>query len=255
MGTTSDKLNKILDTKVNIKQAIIDKGVDVADTTVFADYAEKIGEIQSGGGSVKLIDSTRLAYSKWNNLPAYNFSDITLWNYMFYNCSELTTIPSIDTSTTVSTYYMFYGCTNLISIPQLNLDNATDTISMFYNCINLTSASLLNTGKVTNATNLFYNCQNLKTIYELDATSIVTTTNMFRTCTSLSNFGGLKNIKVGYGLNYSNNLTVESLMNCINGLADLTESTTQTLNIGATNLGKLSDEQKAIATSKNWSLA
>ena len=40
-----------------------------------------------------------------------------------------------------------------------------------------------------------------------------------------------------------------------NSLKDLTGETTKTLTLGSTNLAKLSDEQKEIATSKNWTLA
>lgn len=54
MGTTAEKLQKILDTKSAIKQAIINKGVVVSDTDTFASYAEKIGSISSGGGTPTL---------------------------------------------------------------------------------------------------------------------------------------------------------------------------------------------------------
>lgn len=50
MGTTAEKLNKILDSKAKIKAAIEAKGVsDVGD--VLANYPDKIASIQSGGGS------------------------------------------------------------------------------------------------------------------------------------------------------------------------------------------------------------
>lgn len=48
MGTTIDKLNKVLETKNNIKSAIINKGIEVNDSDTFASYAEKIGEITTG---------------------------------------------------------------------------------------------------------------------------------------------------------------------------------------------------------------
>ena len=38
-------------------------------------------------------------------------------------------------------------------------------------------------------------------------------------------------------------------------LADLTGQTAKTISLGATNLAKLTDEQKQIATNKNWNLA
>ena len=51
MGTTADKLNKVLSTKADIKSAIIEKGVAVSDSDTFASYGDKIRSIKSGGDS------------------------------------------------------------------------------------------------------------------------------------------------------------------------------------------------------------
>ena len=51
--STADKLNKLLETKQAIKQAIIDKGVDVSDNTVFAEYPAKINAIE-GASNIDL---------------------------------------------------------------------------------------------------------------------------------------------------------------------------------------------------------
>ena len=48
MGTISDKLSYLNNTKKNIKQAIINKGVTVSDTDTFRSYANKINSIQTG---------------------------------------------------------------------------------------------------------------------------------------------------------------------------------------------------------------
>ena len=50
MGTITDKLNKLAETKSAIKTAIVNKGVAVSDSDTFASYASKIDAI-SGGGS------------------------------------------------------------------------------------------------------------------------------------------------------------------------------------------------------------
>ena len=50
MGTITDKLNKLAETKSAIKTAIVNKGVAVSDSDTFASYASKIASI-SGGGS------------------------------------------------------------------------------------------------------------------------------------------------------------------------------------------------------------
>ena len=49
MGTTADKLNKLITTKTSIKNAIISKGVAINDSDTFSSYAEKISQIQQTG--------------------------------------------------------------------------------------------------------------------------------------------------------------------------------------------------------------
>lgn len=51
MGTTADKLNKLIETKAAIKTAITNKGVEVSDTDTFSSYASKIDSISSGSSS------------------------------------------------------------------------------------------------------------------------------------------------------------------------------------------------------------
>lgn len=47
--TIADKLRKVLSTKNALKQALIDKGVEVSDTDSFASYVDKIEGITGGG--------------------------------------------------------------------------------------------------------------------------------------------------------------------------------------------------------------
>ena len=67
--------------------------------------------------------------------------------------------------------------------------------------------------------------------------------------------GELTGWNIALDLSKCVNLTRQSIMNLINGLADRTGQTALTLILGATNLAKLTDEDKAIATAKNWTLA
>ena len=46
----NDKLNRIKEIKEDIKQALIDKGVEVTDEDSFASYADKITNIPMEGG-------------------------------------------------------------------------------------------------------------------------------------------------------------------------------------------------------------
>lgn len=60
MGTTVDKLNKLLETKQAIKTAIINKGVEVSESDTFRSYADKINNISSGGSGdvIQAINNT-----------------------------------------------------------------------------------------------------------------------------------------------------------------------------------------------------
>ncbi|MBO5955586.1 MAG: hypothetical protein J6Q10_02165, partial [Clostridia bacterium] len=64
--------------------------------------------------------------------------------------------------------------------------------------------------------------------------------------------------KNGFSVSDSKKLSYDSLMSIINALKDYstdTSGTTYTVTLGTTNLAKLTNEEKAIATQKGWSLA
>ena len=53
---------------------------------------------------------------------------------------------------------------------------------------------------------------------------------------------------------YSRNLTPETIQSIIDGMADLTGATAQTLTFHKDVGAKLTDAQKATITAKNWTL-
>lgn len=94
-------------------------------------------------------------------------------------------------------------------------------------------------------------------LYLLDASGLAEASNMFYFGFGSNNFtvfGGLTNLKIDLDLSRCSNLTHDSLMNVINEAADVTSSP-KTLTLGTTNLNKLTDDEKAIATNKGWTLA
>lgn len=79
---------------------------------------------------------------------------------------------------------------------------------------------------------------------------------------AFSNCKSLLNVTLGNNFNCSNldlsastKYSVDTLVAMLTALADRSEQSAYTLTLGTTNLAKLSDEQKAIATDKNWTLA
>ena len=68
MGTTTEKLTYLQGTKDAIKDAIVAKGVEVPEGTTFRGYAEKIGEIQAGGGILNATITLENEVSKGANI-------------------------------------------------------------------------------------------------------------------------------------------------------------------------------------------
>jgi hypothetical protein len=97
--------------------------------------------------------------------------------------------------------------------------------------------------KVTNANYTFHGCSGLTTLIG-DTTLEEVLEN---------NIGCLNGLPVGTPLNHCTLLQRNSLRALINGLAEV--ETTQTLTLGAALRAKLTEEDIAIATAKNWSIS
>ena len=156
---------------------------------------------------------------------------------MFWKCTSLTTIPPLDTSNMTECRYMFRGCTSLTTIPQLDTSRMQHIYGMFMECSGLKSLPLLD----------FSNVGDTYELFDIPSSSNETP------YPNLTDLGGFKNLKVSLNLSGMPNLTVQSLMNVINNLANRL-SIFPTLTLGTTNLNKLTDEQKAVATNKGWVL-
>ena len=156
-------------------------------------------------------------------------ANVTNMYYMFYYCSKLTAIPQLDTSNVTNMGYMFVNCSELTAIPQLDTSNVTNMGYMFFNCSNLTAIPQLDTSNVTNMDSMFYHCSKLEAIH-------------------------MTNINANLSIRASTLFTREALVEIIGNLKAQT-SGSKTLTMGSTNLAKLTDEDKAVATGKGWTLA
>lgn len=145
---------------------------------------------------------------------------------------------TFDTSNTNGCMQMFQGCSQLTNVPTINISGVTklNTGYMFQTCTKLIEIEKLivdeNTGY---GTMMFYLCTQLVTLI----------------------FEGVIG-ENGLDIHWSNQLSHESLMSIINCLKDYSQDTSGTqwiVTIGATNLAKLTSEEKAIATQKGWTLA
>lgn len=139
----------------------------------------------------------------------------------------------------------------------LTVNSRADVRYMFSNT-HFTRVGVVDLTEVTEAYTayLFYNNTKLETIDLL-----ILADKPYQNATIFQNCSALKNLRI-QGVVASNfdaqwcPLSVDSLMSVINALKDYSGSgTTYTCKLGSTNLAKLTDTEKAIATEKGWTLA
>ncbi len=214
----SGTLKSLLDTKKSCKQ-------------LFVDYT---------GTSVDGL----ISYSDTTN--------VTNMISMFYGCTSLKTIPQLDTSKVTDMTYMFSGCSSLTAVPQLDTSAVTDMSGMFYKCSSLNTIPQLDTSKVIRMNSAFASCSSLTAIPALDVSNATEMSYIFNNCSSLKSIL-MYGMKVNFDISVSTRFEKSDLVTILNNIAPVTA--TQTLTMGSTNLAKLTDEEKAIAINKGWTLA
>ena len=201
--------------------------------------------------------------SAWNGCNALtsienvNVSNGTNFHMAWYNCKALTSFPMIDVHNGTNFNGTWYGCSNLTSFPALDLSKGTYFEKTWAECNKLTSLPALDVHNGTNFSYAWYHCDALASIGQLDLSSGTNFNGTWVLCQKLTTLSGFGAIKESIWLNESPKLTVDSIMNVINQAANLNELgiTGKTMTFGSTNLAKLTDAQKAVATSKGWMLA
>ena len=191
--------------------------------------------------------------NKLDAVPLFDTSAVKDFGYMFNEDGQLTSVPEFDTSNGENFTYTFENCISLTSVPAFDTSKMKDFTGAFRNCRLLSTLPQFDLSNVTNASNFVVGCQALVSIPKLNLSKVVYPVS-FTSCSSLTTLGGFTGISVNVNLSSSPSLTRESLLNVINEAADVSASP-KTLTFGSTNLAKLTDEEKAIATNKGWTLA
>ena len=94
-----------------------------------------------------------------------------------------------------------------------------------------------------------------KIIGVIDLTGCINTTSAFYECRALEEVEFKQGtIPKSIEFNHSPNLTETAIQSIVDGLADLTGATAQTLTFHRTTGNKLTEAQKATITAKNWTL-
>ena len=210
-----------------------------------------------------------LKYAIPNRALVYDYIDSIPYpsaSYIFNSSSVNVIKPLFDTSKVTDMSNMFYYCNNLVGVPLFDTSNVTDMSNMFTSCSKLRTIPQFDTSKVTDMSYMLGGCSMIADVPELDCSSCININNFFGSgsLSSLNRFGGWKNYgmqsnatSVTNGLNRVQNLDKESLLNVFNGLYDRASAgySVLTLKMHADHLAMLSDEEKAIATNKGWTLS
>lgn len=192
MATIAEQLTSLANTKAAIKQSIIDKGVQVADTDPFSAYPAKIGQISGGGAP-----ATKFGVSIDNMLGNVDEKG----NYVKPTGQVIFDGTGIKTVTYGETLaYLFYdnGTITKLLLPDLEtaVTNAFESIAE--GASNLTEVNL---GKLTGAryswmfNSAFHNCHNLLIVHGMSNWTSISDGNgyncqdMFNGCSSLPNTG------------------------------------------------------------------
>lgn len=147
-------------------------------------------------------------------------------------------------------YYEGTSIDGLISFT--DTANVIDMTSMFYHSSHLTAIPPLDTSKVISMESMFAYCNNLITIPELNASKVTSMAGIFENCnklTSIGMYGFTRSINIS-----STALGHDALVAFLNQ-AGTAYNSSQKITMGSAKLALLSDEEKAIATNKGWTLA
>ena len=201
------------------------ESVDFADWDV--SHVTNFFGLFDGSQKIENID-----VSKWDTSSAINMG----WMFNRNNLKHLD-VSNFNTSKVTNMFAMFSGSKSLTQLDVSNFDTGNvlnfGRIFSYWTGVNKElNISGLNLTKVTNINNVFIN-SNFKVIR----------------CDGLR----LPNIDMrNIGLHTSTALTVDSIVGLLNALPQSDKG--YSFQIGSDNIAKLSDEQKAIATDKGWTL-
>lgn len=176
-------------------------------------------------------------------------------------------VIKVETTSLANAFNNYYATDKSPTL--IGEENVTDWSYCFANS-GIKEVLQYNTGKGKNFNKIFSAYSFVK-IPLLDFSSATSISDMFPySQNNLTTLGGFKDLGKAYQTTQSANyymytldlsgcrkLTHDSLMNVINNLYDIATAGVQPqqLQLGSANLTKLTDEEKAIATNKGWSLS
>lgn len=238
--TLKTKLNAKNDSEHQITDELISDYGNFVDSITGGDNIYDYFVQDIGSYNPKIIQNIQ-------KVPGINFSGTSMKG-MF---SDMYRLKEVDfgtfnvTSVVTNFEYLFDPCTNLKTVKFEGFD----------------------TSGVTHMDNMFGQCPSLTTVTGLQGDSL-NDNYAFSSSPMLVTFDGVKNFGKAFTEDTTENsrsfsvlscpnLSHDSLVSIIDNLYDLATAglASQKLVLGETNLAKLTDEEKAVATTKGWNLS
>ena len=260
------------------------------DTSSLTDVHYMFGECRSlksidlSGFNTSSVTDMGYMFSECNSLKSidlsgFNTSKVTSMAGMFSACEKFTSLDlsSFNTSLVTNMYRMFSACEKLTSIDLSGFDTSkvTNMEGMFggyrydgdTHICGFTSLDLssFNTSLVTNMYSMFSYCSNLVSLNlsSFDTSSVIDMNGMFRYCISLTslllgpNFfktSAVTSIDISDCSKWTNDTVFTSLVTNSYDRASAGLNTL-TVKLHANTKAVLSNEQKAVITSKGYTIA
>ena len=266
MAALNENINRVISDFTAVKNAVESRGVTIEDNTPTSQYAQKILSIPDNTNTLRsLINGSLINLVIPENTVSvrdyFSFQNTALKTLQTVNIVSIggrgffgnTGLESVVLGNGLTSIGIaaFEGCTSMYSI---SLPGTLQVIeaNAFKDCRSLQSVTI--PSSVTSIGNAaFYNCSALKYVYIPSSVTSVGS-NPFNLCSDVENLVIEQDFDVanftiaGFG-----NLSVPTVVSVLNSLSNRVGKTNYTLYTGR-YLSMLSEEQKAIATAKNWTL-
>lgn len=247
----------LTDKLTNIADAIRGKTGKTEELTL-DQMATEIAGIQAGGGASgesPFDHAVGLAYAFYGaTLPngtelnvsfgdkaimRTSYPNTNVLNNTFYCCEGVKSVKISSKLAFLKPFSMSYGFSTCSSLETIDLTGMPQPMVL------------------SSIDRCFQNCTVLKAVLgELDVSNCANFNNSFANTEVLETISfKAETIKKSLSINKTSHLTDATIQNIIDGLADLTGGTAQTLTLHATVGAKLTDAQKASASAKNWTIS
>ncbi|MEE3485795.1 MAG: BspA family leucine-rich repeat surface protein [Bacteroidales bacterium] len=223
------------------------------------------------GGPELITDAQLLNLIKYDDTE-----NVTHMENMFACQGLLTSVPLLNTGKVTNMNSMFAGTTVLAppfnnggTPPLFDTSKVKSIQSMFdapgaknnptTRSNNMTALPLYDFSSVTTCAYFLRGCKSLRSVPALNFSSLPVTSGDFAN-TEWAKYSGIIEIHIvdihyNFNISFHNSFTREALVEIIGNLRDMTGSAAKTLTMGATNMAKLTEDDIAVATDKNWTVA